>query len=202
MLWITVPGLYLSEIDWVLTPTQICFALFLLWIECRSKDPILRVAYRMEPPEAATSFLGRVFFSWINPVLVEGYNKVLVEDDLPALDRELSSKSLRQGVLRAWDQRGVWQFSETRECFLFSKASLQQNPRPVSLCPRSCYDASSDRFCPWSSRVFASLLFDLRNQFSSVVPFGSSCKRLSKKMMKRLGTGLSWRLRPYILGWP
>lgn len=50
--------------------------------------------------------LGRTFFWWINPILREGYQSVLVAEDLPPADEKLSSENLRKKILVSWDDRG------------------------------------------------------------------------------------------------
>ncbi|KUI57164.1 Multidrug resistance-associated protein 1 [Cytospora mali] len=79
--------------------------LFILTTECLSKRDILLDAYKNEPPEATKGPIGRVLFLWINQILVRGYRKILQKDDLPLLDHYLSSRNLRQTILRVWDQR-------------------------------------------------------------------------------------------------
>lgn len=49
-----------------------------------------------------------MLFLWINPILVRGYSMELGQDDMPGLDQGLSSHTLRQAILRAWDQRGMF----------------------------------------------------------------------------------------------
>lgn len=98
----TAPG---TAHDRLLEVVQVC-SIIPLCLELQGKRSILLPAYQHEPPEATTSFLGRVLFTWINPILLSGYTKILRGDDLPPLDRALDSKRLRQAILRAWDQRG------------------------------------------------------------------------------------------------
>lgn len=81
-------------------------SIIVLFLEFRGKRSILLPAYQSEPPEATSSFLGRVLFTWINPILLSGYTKILRGHDLPPLDRDLDSRGLRRAILRAWDQRG------------------------------------------------------------------------------------------------
>lgn len=99
----TVPGV---AHDRPLEVARGCSIIPLLLLELQGKRSILLPAYQSEPPEATTSFFGRVLFTWINPILFSGYKKILHGDDLPPLDRELDSNNLRQAILRAWDQRG------------------------------------------------------------------------------------------------
>ncbi|KAJ9151860.1 Canalicular multispecific organic anion transporter 2 [Pleurostoma richardsiae] len=79
--------------------------LLLLGFECRDKRPILLDAYKRLPPEATTSLLGKVFFWWINPILVKGYTNTILGKELPVVDHGLSSETLRRNALQAWVQR-------------------------------------------------------------------------------------------------
>lgn len=85
---------------------NICVKLMLLVAESRGKETILRGARGQWAPEQLAGILSRTFFWWINSILVQGLRRILTEDSLPPVDRELSSKLLRQRALLAWDQRG------------------------------------------------------------------------------------------------
>lgn len=80
------------------------FTLFLS--ESRGKEHLLRDDSSRWSPEQLAGVLSRAFFWWINPILARGNRRVLISDDLPPTDRELSSKWRRYCALRAWDQRG------------------------------------------------------------------------------------------------
>lgn len=99
----TVPGVAHER---PLEFTRVFSIIPILLLEIQGKRSLLLPAYQSEPPEFTTSFLGRVLFTWINPILFSGYTKILQVDDLPLLDRNLNSKNIRQTILRAWDQRG------------------------------------------------------------------------------------------------
>lgn len=127
----TVPGV---AHDRPLEVTRGCSIIPFLFFELQGKRSILLPAYQSEPPEATTSFLGRVLFTWINPILFSGYRKILHGGDLPPLDRDLDSNNLRQAILRAWDQRGSCIFQLFLQVFrtfvkCFSKPVSQQNLR-------------------------------------------------------------------------
>ncbi|CCF34829.1 hypothetical protein CH063_01208 [Colletotrichum higginsianum] len=82
------------------------FVKFVLLIaESRGKKPILRDPRGQQSPEELANILDRTFFWWINPILALGNRHVLAEENLPPMGHMLSSKSLRQQALRAWDQR-------------------------------------------------------------------------------------------------
>ncbi|OTB18548.1 hypothetical protein K445DRAFT_315377 [Daldinia sp. EC12] len=56
-------------------------------------------------PEERSGLLGRTFFWWINPILVEGYHNVLLNSSLPPIDSKLLSRPIRTAAIRAWEQR-------------------------------------------------------------------------------------------------
>jgi hypothetical protein len=75
-------------------------------IESRDKAPMLRSEYARKAPSQRAGILSRTFFWWMNSFLALGNHKILKEDDLPPLDEALSSRSIRQRALKAWDRRG------------------------------------------------------------------------------------------------
>ncbi|KAI1383398.1 ABC transporter [Hypoxylon trugodes] len=77
----------------------------LLATESLQKTYIEGSLYEGVSLEERSSVLDRVFFWWINPVLLEGYRNVLLNSDLPSIDSKLLSKPVRVAALRAWDQR-------------------------------------------------------------------------------------------------
>lgn len=97
--------------------TQGCLIIPLLLLEIRGKRSILLAAYQSESPEATTSFLGRVLFTWVNPILYSGYTKILHEGDLPPLEQKLDSNVLIRAILQAWDQRGSCLFQLACQVF-------------------------------------------------------------------------------------
>ncbi|KAG5930350.1 hypothetical protein E4U42_001865 [Claviceps africana] len=53
-------------------------------------------------PEATASFYNRVFFVWLNPLLLKGYRTSLTVDNLTPLDQDILSASQPVGILRRW----------------------------------------------------------------------------------------------------
>lgn len=106
LVWTTIPGISQAGHERISTIFEGWSVFLLLLLECQDKRAILLDAYKSEPPEATTGPIGRALFLWINRILVEGYHKILQDDDIPPLDQDLSSTSLRRAILRAWDQRG------------------------------------------------------------------------------------------------
>ncbi|TQN66876.1 ABC transporter atnG, partial [Colletotrichum shisoi] len=84
---------------------NLCVKFVLLVAESRGKTPILRHPRDQQSPEELANILDRTFFWWINPILALGNRHVLTEENLPPMGHMLSSESLRQQALRAWDQR-------------------------------------------------------------------------------------------------
>jgi ATP-binding cassette subfamily C (CFTR/MRP) protein 1 len=80
--------------------------LTLLIFECHGKRSTPSVFGESQSPEELSGVLSRVFFTWINPILFQGYKNLLVDQDLPPLSRDLKPKVIRKAILQAWDQRG------------------------------------------------------------------------------------------------
>jgi ATP-binding cassette subfamily C (CFTR/MRP) protein 1 len=80
--------------------------LTLLIFECHSKRSTSSVLGESQSPEELSGVLSRAFFTWINPILFQGYKNLLVDQDLPPLSQDLKPKVIRKAILQAWDQRG------------------------------------------------------------------------------------------------
>ncbi|ORY66313.1 putative ABC transporter [Pseudomassariella vexata] len=63
--------------------------------------------------------LSRVFFAWINSLLLKGYRTILTNDDIPTLDRNLSPKTMRRVILQLWSQRDKPETKRTLPLALF-----------------------------------------------------------------------------------
>lgn len=57
-------------------------------------------------PEERHGILSRVFFVWINPILLRGYTSILVNQDLPSLSRYMKPELTRETIIKSWSQRG------------------------------------------------------------------------------------------------
>lgn len=71
-------------------------------------------------PEECSGVLSRVFFTWINPTLVRGYQKILAHKDIPRLRRDMKPALTREVMIRRWDQRGM----PARQAKLLSACNL------------------------------------------------------------------------------
>lgn len=58
-------------------------------------------------PEESNGVLSRVFFTWINPILLKGYRRILTLEDLPPLRSDMRPERTRETILSTWGQRGM-----------------------------------------------------------------------------------------------
>ena len=72
-------------------------------LPCRSA---LNTTNHSNSPEESSGILSRIFFTWINPILLRGYRNILVDQDLPCLSEELKPELTRARILYTWSQRG------------------------------------------------------------------------------------------------
>ncbi len=82
----------------------------LLALECGSNR--LHSNLTMSSPDEINNVLSRVFFTWINAILLQGYRRILVDYDLPPLARNMQPKRTREAMLRAWAQRRQFIYSQ------------------------------------------------------------------------------------------
>lgn len=80
-------------------------SLALLVLETLPITQIPDCPHQLASPEDASGILGRAVFAWINPILLHGYQSILVHDDLPPLSKDMGSGFWRKCMLRAWDMR-------------------------------------------------------------------------------------------------
>lgn len=82
-----------------------CFInLLILILEC-NKRPSTE-STETASPEERSGFLGMIFFTWINPILFQGYKSILTIQDLPPLSQDMKPELTRRSILRIWGQRG------------------------------------------------------------------------------------------------
>lgn len=54
-------------------------------------------------PEDYQGVFGRTFFTWLNPLFMEGYQRDLTMDDLWVVDNDLKGETLHARLLRHWN---------------------------------------------------------------------------------------------------
>ncbi|KAI0135168.1 P-loop containing nucleoside triphosphate hydrolase protein [Daldinia grandis] len=84
---------------------QITLEAALLATENLQKELAKEYSGQYVSSEERSGAFGRIFFWWINPVLVEGYHNILLNSSLPSVDTKLLSKPIRIMAIRAWEQR-------------------------------------------------------------------------------------------------
>lgn len=103
---LTIPFGIISHPDMSHPVTVRCSAhLVLLILESHGKR---NVEKNSQSPEELNGVFSRIFFAWINPILLRGYQSILVDQDLPPLSRDLKPAVTRKAILRAWDQRSLF----------------------------------------------------------------------------------------------
>lgn len=58
--------------------------------------------------EDERNILDRTFFTWINPILIRGYKKLLDFDQIPPLCNHMRADSTRRRMIEACSQRGKY----------------------------------------------------------------------------------------------
>jgi hypothetical protein len=77
----------------------------LLILESCANAPVLSVPGKQQSPEELSGVLGRTLFTWVNPILLRGYNSILTSQDLPPLSQSMKPESTRKAILKTWAQR-------------------------------------------------------------------------------------------------
>ncbi|KAM0312609.1 hypothetical protein ACHAO8_006140 [Botrytis cinerea] len=74
----------------------------LLVFESCDKRPSLGSSSNLQSPEESHGVLGRVLYTWINPILFQGYTNILVDQDLPPLSQDMKPEFIRKSMLQRW----------------------------------------------------------------------------------------------------
>ncbi|KAB5582239.1 putative ABC transporter [Coniochaeta sp. 2T2.1] len=84
-------------------------------------------------PEEVNGVLSRTFFTWINPILVKGYKKILVHEDAPPLRTDMRPELTREAMLRDWERRAK---PETRWTLPLALLRCIRQPFLAAIIPR------------------------------------------------------------------
>ena len=93
-----------------------CVHSVLLICRRRVGSPISGHRSRHHAPEELHSSLGRVFYSWINPILHKGYRNNLLGQDIPPLSQDVRPAKIRTAITFSWSQRGQLIPSRSTSC--------------------------------------------------------------------------------------
>ncbi|KAK1755647.1 ABC transporter FUM19 [Echria macrotheca] len=86
-------------------------------------------------PEEQSGILSRLVFGWINPILREGYQNILVHHDLPHLSKDIRPGGTREKMLQAWSERKK---PETRYTLALALFRCLRRPFLGAILPRLC----------------------------------------------------------------
>ncbi|KAK8006062.1 ABC transporter [Apiospora marii] len=77
----------------------------LLALELLTKSPAYEKDGQPLSPEERHGIISRAVFAWVNPVLARGYTRILSEQDMPVLSRDMTPKRYRGLMIHWWSQR-------------------------------------------------------------------------------------------------
>jgi ABC-type multidrug transport system fused ATPase/permease subunit len=99
-----------------------------LFAEATEKRAILLEPYQNLSPEETSGIYSRSFFFWLNWLMTTGFRRLLQNNDLYPVDREMSSAVLRGKMQQAWDASPK---EGSRALFW---AVLRANIKPLLVC--------------------------------------------------------------------
>ena len=91
-----------SETIAAVTTVSIALKFILFCAEAVEKRRILRREYQKQSPETTSGIVSKLVFWWLNPLLRTGYSRSLSLEDLPPLDKHLTTEYLRSKLHSAW----------------------------------------------------------------------------------------------------
>ncbi|KAJ8063873.1 hypothetical protein OCU04_007727 [Sclerotinia nivalis] len=71
----------------------------------RQTLPSFNAIKQHRSPDELYGLFNRIFFIWINPILVRGYNNILTDQDSPCLSQNMKPELTRKAMLQIWSQR-------------------------------------------------------------------------------------------------
>ncbi|KAK6954271.1 hypothetical protein Daesc_004238 [Daldinia eschscholtzii] len=138
-----ISGMLQGQHSWFMQDpilAQITLEVALFAAENLEKEQTKEYSGQYISPEERSGLLGRTFFWWINPVLVEGYHNVLLNSSLPPVDSKLLSRPIRTAAIRAWEQRCMC------SSLYYSLKGVKLTLRELRSETREQYDASKGTF--------------------------------------------------------
>ena len=99
-LW-AIPG---NRIPAIVFTTTVALKSLILLLEATEKRGLLRPNYTRYPPEATGSVFNQSFFWWLNPLLINGFGKVLSVEKLFPIDDALAVDSTEEKLHSRWNR--------------------------------------------------------------------------------------------------
>ncbi|ATZ47318.1 hypothetical protein BCIN_02g06110 [Botrytis cinerea B05.10] len=105
----------------------------ILVFESCDKRPSLGSSSNLQSPEESHGVLGRVLYTWINPILFQGYTNILVDQDLPPLSQDMKPEFIRKSMLQTWSLRAK---PETKYSLPLALMKCLKHPFLAAVMPR------------------------------------------------------------------
>ncbi|TVY43016.1 ABC transporter [Lachnellula occidentalis] len=109
-----------------------CMHAALLLFECCGKRSAFKSADK-QSPEELSGVLSRALFTWINPILFQGYRNILIDQDLPPLSQDMMPEVTRKAILEIWSRRAK---PETRKTLPLALLKAVKKPFLAAIVPR------------------------------------------------------------------
>lgn len=107
-----------NRIPAIVFTTTVALKSLILLLEATEKRRLLRPMYTRYPPEATGSVFNQSFFWWLNPLLINGFGKVLSVDKLYPIDDDLAVDSAEKKLHSRWN-RCMLSVSLSRELYKY-----------------------------------------------------------------------------------
>jgi hypothetical protein len=82
--------------------STVSFKLLVFIIEAIEKRDILLSQYKHYSPESTSGIYSRSLFWWLNPLLRDGFKKVLTDEDLYPVDFDMRAEAVQQQLREEW----------------------------------------------------------------------------------------------------
>ncbi|KAF7939946.1 uncharacterized protein EAE98_000073 [Botrytis deweyae] len=105
----------------------------LLILESCDKRPSLSNSSNLQSPEESYGVLNRVLYTWINPILFQGYTNLLIDQDLPPLSQDMKPEFTRKEMLQTWSRRAK---PETKYSLALALMRCLKHPFLAAVVPR------------------------------------------------------------------
>ncbi|MCJ1282757.1 hypothetical protein MMC26_002082 [Xylographa opegraphella] len=106
-----------------------------LLLESFEKEVLITVDSTKRSPEETSSVFNRAFFYWLNNLIVTGYRKILLQEDLYPLDEELKAETLHTKIQIAWENE---KFKKGPPSLLAAMLRSFKWPLLAPIIPRLC----------------------------------------------------------------
>ena len=118
--------------------STVSIKLVVLIVEAFEKRAILLAQYRDVSPEATSGIYSRSLFWWVNPLLRDGFRKVLTDEDLYPVDDNMRSEVVEQRLKKQWAKE---QHKTKKNALIWRLLWAVRGPLARAVLPRLCVTA-------------------------------------------------------------